>query len=181
MAENITDTTEDIEDTTATRSLETLLHELAEARAKYDAAKAELDAKRIEYETWNAPLIDSVAAHKTALDHAEKLAREAAERHYEDTGESKPAPGVEVKIVEVPVFEPVDAAAWARQYMPGLLTLDEKAYGKVLREVTNSKTLTAVLPAMPGLMVADAKAYIARDLSAYLEAHDGTDNDSPNE
>lgn len=177
MAENITDTTEDIEDVNATRSLETLLHELAGRRQAYEKVKAKVDAKREAWEAENQPLLLSALAHKTALDHAEKLAREAAERHYEDTGESKPAPGVEVKIVEVPVFEPVDAAAWARQYMPGLLTLDEKAYGKVLREVTNSKTLTAVLPAMPGLMVADAKAYLARDLSAYLEVPDGSDSD----
>lgn len=175
MAENITDTTED---TNATRSLETLLHELAEARAKYDAARAELDAKREAWEAQNFPLVDSVVQLKVALENAEATTRSAVEKHYEDTGESKPAPGVEVKIVEVPVFDTVDAAAWSRQYMPGLLTLDEKAYGKVLREVHNSKTLSAVLPAMPGLMVADAKAYIARDLSAYLlEAPDGSDSD----
>jgi len=181
MAENITDTTEDIEDVNATRSLETLLHELAEARRLYDTAKAELDAKRLEWEAEHSSDIVHVESLKGLLDRTDRAAREAAERHYEDTGESKPAPGVEVKIVEVPVFEPVDAAAWARQYMPGLLTLDEKAYGKVLREVTNSKTLTAVLPAMPGLMVADAKAYLARDLSAYLEAPNGSHSDSPNE
>lgn len=174
MAENITDTTEDIN---AQRSLETLLHELAEARAKYDAARAELDAKREAWEAQNFPLVDSVVQLKVALENAEATTRTAVEKHYEDTGESKPAPGVEVKIVEVPVFEPVDAATWSRQYMPGLMTLDEKAYGKVLREVHNSKTLSAVLPAMPGLMVAAAKAYITRDLSQYLEAHDGSDSD----
>jgi hypothetical protein len=180
MAENITDTTV-TEEGKVLHNLEALLRELAGRRQAYEKAKAEVDAKREAWEAENQPLLLSALAHKTALEHAEATTRTAVEKHYEDTGESKPAPGVEVKIVEVPVFEPADAAAWARQYMPGLLTLDEKAYGKVLREVTNSKTLTAVLPAMPGLMVADAKAYIARDLSAYLEAPNGSHSDSPNE
>ena len=176
MAENITDLTS--YPGYETLDVDGMLRILAKSRRAHEDAKAALDAARAEWEAAHADLIEQEAMERKRVTSLDEWIRSVVEdANRAGKLDAKPAPGLEIKSVEVPVFEPADAAAWARQYMPGLLALDEKAYGKVLREVTNSKTLTAVLPAMPGLMVADAKAYIARDLSTYLEAPNGTDND----
>lgn len=154
-------------DAPTTITFETRLTALAQARADYEIAKTALDKARAAFDAEHASLIEGVASLKTALDSTERAVRDAAERHSEETGEVKPADGIEVKNWDGVVYDADAARAWCLANMPALMVLNTSAYEKVFKEVSASKLLSGLI-AMPGTLVTTAKASIARDLSRYL-------------
>lgn len=144
------------------------LAELALRRADYDAAKSVLDTARADFDTEHALLIDRVAALKASLDSTDRAIRVAAERQCEETGEAKPAVGIEVKNWDGVVYDADTARSWCLVNMPALLVLNASAYEKVFKEVHTSKLLSDLIT-MPGQLVTTAKASLARDLSSYLK------------
>ena len=142
---------------------------LARARADYDLAKADLDARRAAFDAEHAEQIARVADLKTALEVSEQQIRDAAVRFFDETGDKKPAPGVEIKLWDGVTYDPSAARTWCLVNMPALLVLNAAAYEKLFREVVSSKTLSSVIVGMPGLLITDSKASIARDLSQYLK------------
>jgi hypothetical protein len=141
---------------------------LAAARKNYEERKAELETRRAAFEAEHATLIDQVATLKTALDTVEVTTRGAALDEYARTGERKPHEAVEIKLWDKADYDPAAALHWCRLFMPGLLVLDAKAYDKLLREVSASQTLADVIRDMPGTIIQEPKASLARDLTAYL-------------
>jgi hypothetical protein len=141
---------------------------LADARQRYEQAKAALDAKRAAWEAEHQAEFDDLAALKTQMERYDQVVRDQALEAFRATAEKKPHPAVEIKIVESPLFDTPLAEDWARRNMPGLFVFNSKAYGQILRAWHESKTLAGVLPPMPGRMEAEPKAYISSNLSNYL-------------
>jgi hypothetical protein len=143
---------------------------LAQARRDHAALKSELEWLRAEWERANERLIADLEAAETVKDEYDRIVRDMSAATYEETGEKKPHPAIEIKIVESPLFDTPLAEDWARRNMPGLFVFNSKAYGQILRAYHESKTLAGVLPTMPGQMIAEAKAYVSANLSSYLPA-----------
>lgn len=149
-------------------SLKTQLTELAAARQEYEQKKAELDALTNAFNDLHAELISKVDELNTVKKTHEETCRNLGLVEYHATGEKKPIDGVEVKLWDVTLFDPIEALQWCRVNMPALLMLNDKAYDKVLRERANSKNLRDALPDMPGQVAEEPKTSLARDLSQYL-------------
>jgi hypothetical protein len=151
-----------------------LLSQLAQARIEAKAVEEKLAALKKAFEEQNAELIAEVNAKDLALQEIDHAVRENVMDMYGLNGEVKPAAGVEVKQMDKADFVPDAARAWAISNVAALLTLDTKAYDKLLREVRSNKTLTAVFGSMPGEVVKEPKVYVASDLSAYLPKKEET-------
>lgn len=149
---------------------------LAVARVQYDEAKARLDAARKAFDEQHAALIAEVEAKRSNQETQDRKVRELAGGHFANDGIAKPLEGIEIKMVERAEFRGEEASKWAFENARALLSLDTKAYDKLLREVRSNKALTAVFGSMPGEVIKEAKVFIASDLSAYLpkkeESHD---------
>jgi hypothetical protein len=156
------------ETSTDTLNLEPEVVALAQARAHKNALKKRLDTARTLWEEAYRGLMDEVEQAEVAEKEAYTRLAASTVALFEATGEKKSHPAAEVKIADEPVFNALEAADWARKYMPGLFVFDSKAYAKMLREYSASKVLREVLPGMPGEIVSAPKAYIKADLSAYL-------------
>jgi hypothetical protein len=141
---------------------------LAQARLEFEQAKAELDAERKAFDERNAHLISKVESYRKELELRDNSLRDAVLDSFKIDENPKPHDGIEIKQVDSATFDKVAAHQWAISNAAALLTLDVKAYDKLLREVRGNKTLTAVFGSMPGEVVKEPKVYIAGDLSAYL-------------
>jgi hypothetical protein len=80
------------------------------------------------YEQHIEPLDDLVKTRAGEADDAERYARYVALTIYTDTGERKPAAGVEVKQFDVVQYDAEAAEAWARENLPAAMTLDKKKF-----------------------------------------------------
>jgi hypothetical protein len=154
-----------------TQVLTDALEQLAEYRGVYDRAKAQHDAALDAWKNANKDMIDRMEQAKADVAEVDEAVREFALEIYGETMETKPADGVEIKQVDTAIIEVSAATDWARANMPALLTLNNRAYEKVLREVQASKLLSGLMD-MPGVVRTEPKVYVARDLSAYLESRD---------
>ncbi len=156
-----------------------IISRLALSRQTLDEKKDELARKRAAFDLENAQLIADIKAAQEDNDKYYRVACDFGAAEYETFGTKKPHPAIEIKIVETPLFNAPEAEDWARRNMPGLFVFDGKAYGKMLRVYHESKTLAAVLPTMPGEMIAEAKAYVSADLSEYVPAPVTPASDTP--
>jgi hypothetical protein len=169
-----------------------LVAELVElARVRHDLAQATaaLDEKRVAWEEAHWDDIDRVSLLKRQAVEFKKRADLFALMYFDFTGEKRPVPGVLIKETDQLDVSEEDATAWARKNAPALLTitdpdtvaaylraehpellgLDMAAYWKTFR--ANG------MPGMPGRIVKVPQPSIDKDLSAYLEAPDGSDSD----
>ena len=131
-----------------------------EARQRYASAKEVIDAEYAKLELALTEWLLGRDAAKAAVEQAEAQLRELAEAHYKTTGEKKPVPGVEIKLVtEVAIVDPKAALDYAKH--TGLcVKLDEASYKNLAK--TND---------VPGTTVTEVpKASIARDLAAAIGA-----------
>lgn len=144
--------------------------QLAEARAQYERIKARHDDELTAWKAAHQAMIDEMEQAKAALDTAESAARDMALAAYAETEQTRPAPGVTIKLFDTVAVDSSEARTWALANMPVLLTLDMRAYEKVLREVSGSKLLTGLFGTMPGYVTQEPKATIDRDLSYLLPA-----------
>ena len=80
----------------------------------------------------NQGLITALGNARVGQDRAETALREAALGVYQQTGEKKPAPGVEVKLRTNLIYEEAAALVWASEHKIAL-ALDKKAFEKVAK------------------------------------------------
>lgn len=150
-------------------NLDVLVSDLARARAEEAEADAEYKAALAEFEAENAAVINRRKATKAAADAAYNALAGYSEKHYELVGDKKPHAAIEIKArSEFLKPDEAEARAWALANMPGLLAINWKAYEALYLARGQNKTLDGLLAAMPGQVITVAKAYIARDLVAYL-------------
>lgn len=154
-------------------NLEVLVSDLARARAEEAEADAEYKAALADFEAENAAVINRRKATKAAADAAYNALAGYGVKHYEATSERKPHDAVEIKLVS-DFLKPgeAEARAWALANMPGLLSVNWKTYEALFLARGQNKAIDALLESMPGEVMMYAKAYIARDLSAYLPAQE---------
>lgn len=169
MSEITTDTT-----VTATDAIPVALRRLADARRRVDRVETALTPLRLQLEDeldrltkdWEArhkALLDEQIAAEEAVAQAETDVRAMAELHFAETGEKKPAPGVQVKEFAVVAFDPTEGFDYALKYNLSLLRLDRKSYERALKEWNAEDGV----PPMPGTVTKEGRAYIDSNLDAY--------------
>jgi hypothetical protein len=139
-----------------------------EARQDYTWAKAVVDERRAEWERENAEILEALSLHRAMVDYTEAQLRDAALAAYQETGERRPVPGVEVKVYQKLSYDESDALGWAKLH--GIaVTLDKRAFEKI-----------AKAQQIPGIVEysEEPKATIAQDLSrVVLEEMKGARDD----
>jgi hypothetical protein len=88
--------------------------------------------------------------------------KQAALAEYQATKQKDPITGITVKIYKVIKYDAEKAEAWAKEKMPEMLVLDEKAFEKYAKAVAD----VAPVPCVEYLD--DPRPQIASDLSDYL-------------
>ena len=135
------------------------VRQLHEARERYADAKAVLDAARHEFDTAYAQEIEAVREWAEELADVDANLRTEAVAAYLETGERKPAPGIEIKVFDALHYNPDDAYEWAKEH--GLaLKLDDAAF----KNIAKAQRLDFVD------YVQEPKATVATDLGKVLEA-----------
>ena len=148
-----------------TITLNALVADLARLRAQEAEVDAEYKAALAEFEAEHADLIERRKEAKVRAAAADEVVRHTALMIYlSDVTNQAPHPAVKIKTVQKVAFAHEEAREWVGD---ALLELNEKAYDKLLREWADSAALASVFT-MPGRVIGDVKAYIDRDLSAYL-------------
>jgi hypothetical protein len=142
-----------------------VLHAL---RQEAKASKEEVDrawqvvADMPEYAYWQQQ-VDKRKAADSTLSNFDALMRAAMVAHYNETGEKKPAPGLEVKVSRVLSYDLDKAFAYCIENMTGALSLNTKVFEKIMLAIPDTR---------PGwISIADEpKATVALDLSAVVSA-----------
>jgi len=150
--------------TIATTHLVAAVQRLAAARRDAVTVAAAVRSSRLSWENDHAGLLLSERQAQAAEERAEAELRALAEAHYDATGEKRPAPGVEIKIVtRVEISDPVAALTYAKKIDLCLL-LDEKTYKLLARSQDVPGTTRADVP----------QASVSRNLDAALAAGGAT-------
>ena len=145
---------------------ETTMQQLAKARFLLAAFTDEYDQARRALEQSDAWLAmvtrrDAVDQMATVVVDLERQVREEALAAYRETGNHRPLAGVVIKMFDQPQYDIPQALAWCVAHAPKYVTLDRRNFEKaavVLQDLGAPVTMTK-----------ESKAYIDRDLSAYLE------------
>lgn len=149
--------------------LELQLLDVAVLRATAQQAKDKLAAERAAFEAAHAGLIGAIQTLTAALEEAESRARATALAHYAATGETRPVPGLEVKVFKALDYDPAAALAWARAHPDkDLLALDARTYEKRIK-LARSHDLPDWRDA-PGEVGDEPRVQIARDLVPFFGA-----------
>ncbi len=139
------------------------LRDLAErvqaAREAAATLRASVAAAREQFNTQNAPLLEAAIKAQTEQADLETQLREAAEAAYGETGDKRPGPGVSIRLITRPSYEPADALAWAKEH-DLFLAPDAKTFEAFARKSP------AAVPFV--LQVTMAQATIASDLRKVL-------------
>lgn len=131
---------------------------LHEARERYADAKAVLDAAKYEWEQQHMAEIEEIAKAAGERDAIEGRLRTMAVAAYKETGERKPAPGVEVKMFDTIDYNREAAFEWAKEH--GLaLRLDDAAF----RNIAKAQKLPCVRYGT------EPKATVATDLGKVVD------------
>lgn len=136
--------------------------ELQKLRRSRDDGAAELKARRETFDRVNAALIANLKGDAAAVDMAETALRAVALQVHRDTGERRPAPGVEIKMFKEYAIDEIAGLAWATEKQ--LCLIPAKL------DVPAIKKLASVQP-LPFVLVDEVpKVTIATDLSK-LDLH----------
>jgi hypothetical protein len=104
---------------------------------------------------------DALNAKKVEIRAVEEEVRKFAIGAYEESGEKRPAPGVQVKVYSRIRYEVDRAMDWCKEYAPTFIreTLDTKSFEKVAPNLVGA----------PVTVEEEPRATIATDLSGWLE------------
>src|SRR5690606_29002285 len=113
-------------------TLRELVHRVADARRRKAQYDEFVRSVRAEFDEANADLFAQHREAVEALAVAEREARTMAEAAYRETGETKPAPGVAIRVSERPEYDEAKAVEWAKSTGRALIPeeLDAKAFAK---------------------------------------------------
>ena len=142
--------------------METKVRQYAFSRAIYEATQGVLNDRRACFEGENAELIAVVATRAEDLKQLESAIRAQAIAEFLATGQKKLGGGVGIRENKRAQYDLAAARVWAEEKRPDLITLDAKAYEKVLKSDGRD-------PFMPGDIVLEPSATIPTDLSAWLD------------
>ena len=139
------------------------LRQLAAARVRLESWKEHVGICQIclEHTQRYADLIEAKEWEREQQEMVADLTdhvRAEALAAYQETAETKPWPGVQVKIYTEIEFDETEALVWCREYMPTLLNLDVTRFKKVAPHIWDAPITITKVP----------KATIARDLGEYL-------------
>lgn len=143
-------------------TLEVALKRLHEARNLEARDKADLKAKREEFEATiaaEAEMLKEATAHR---EQCEAQVRELAVAAFQKDGNKQPHPGVSIAEQKKLHYTEADAFAWAREEAKHCLTIDKKAFEATAKAVMDK----APLPFVTVEVVPQAK--IATDLSGVV-------------
>lgn len=105
---------------------------LATIRQHFAVVKEAYRIAEEQFKVKNGNLIAEVEQIRQAMDNAEEELRNAAIAHYDETGEKRPVPGVEVKVRKALTYHHAEATAWAHMHKMCLM-LDKKAFETVAK------------------------------------------------
>ena len=117
----------------ATRTLHDAASRLVEARDRAEVIRAALAERQAAFQAEFAWLFEDKKAAEVAVMQAEADVRTLARAHYDATRQTKPIPGIEVKLFKVLKYEAARAFEWARETKLALVpeSLDTKAFEKI--------------------------------------------------
>ncbi len=110
------------------------LASLAMLRSEFKELKDELNRKKAAFDVENARTLGAIRETMNAIDQEEAGVRAMGLTIFEETGEAKPAPGIEIKQKVVLDYDDAAALAWAKK--KGLAVqylLDKKAFEAVAK------------------------------------------------
>lgn len=112
-----------------------MVRALMEARTGLAEARDMIKVCRADFEARHAELFADECSRAAEVETLEREIKAVALAHYEATGETKPAPGVTVKLFDIVRYDPADALAWAKQAGIALVpeALDAKAFEKIAK------------------------------------------------
>ena len=117
----------------ATRTLNDAARRLIAARNDADDLRDEFARRHAKFNADNAALIENRKLAEADVAAAEADVRSLARAHYDATKQTKPIPGIEIKVFKVLRYEPTRAFEWARETKLALVpqSLDTKAFEKI--------------------------------------------------
>lgn len=147
-------------------ALEDDIRKLADLRDEFSNIDGELEASRQAWLEANAELIMKRSALDDQIKTEEEFIRRDAVTEFTKTGNKKPAPGLQIKIVEKLEYPEEDAVKWATYNNAlGVLKIAKSKFDKAIKgEVAMGRT--------PPVFVALSKgpqAQIATDLRKVIE------------
>lgn len=129
---------------------------LADAKAEEAARQAALQ-ESAAYQAY-ATAQEGRRDVERAVGDAERALREAALAAFRETGDTKPAMGVSVRMYKVYKYDPEAARDWCMMNAPAFLVVDGKRFERAVEQ----------MPGAPVAIELDPRPAIASDLSGYL-------------
>jgi len=129
---------------------------LADAKAEEAARQAALQESPA-YQAY-ATAQEARRDVERAVGDAERALREAALTAFRETGDTKPAMGVSVRMFRVYRYDPEEARDWCMVNAPAFLTVDSKRFERAVEQ----------MPGAPVVIELDPRPAIASDLTGYL-------------
>jgi len=108
------------------------IQSVAEARERVRIATEMRQTSYVEWQNENQHLLDNETHTKETLSAKETLLRELTIAAYHQTGNKKPAEGINVKIFEVLSYNEEEAMNWAIQHQVAL-KLDKPIFEKIAK------------------------------------------------
>ena len=109
--------------------------ELARARRELEMYRADRKSRLARWEVENRALLEACAAAERAVDQESAAVRAMAAKVFADTGDTRPAPGVGIRLKKRFGYILEAAVAWAKKAeLPGLIVpeqLNVKAFEKL--------------------------------------------------
>lgn len=134
---------------------------LARERARLAELETEWAERRKAFEIENEKLLSAITEKRALVTQYERNVRDMAYALADQRGEMRPHPAILTKHVRIPIYEPVEAVAWAISHnMPDMIDLKKRAYEKAL--------LSGLASDMPGQVIDDFQVTIKADLNPFV-------------
>ena len=146
-------------------TLEDDIQKLADLRDEFFKLDTQLEMSRKSWLEENAELILKRSAIDDQIKTEEEFIRRDAVTEFAATGNKKPAPGLQIKIVEKLTYPEEDAVKWAiENNAPGVLKIAKAKFDKAMKGETAKGTAPAFLT-----VTKEPQAQIATDLRKALD------------
>jgi hypothetical protein len=115
-------------------TLEDDIRKLADLRDEYFKLDTQLEMSRQKWLEENADLILKRSALDDQIKTEEVFIRKFAVDTYVNTGNKKPAPGIQIKIVEKLTYDEAEGVKWAiENNAPGVLKIAKAKFNKAMK------------------------------------------------
>lgn len=138
-----------------------LIEAVLTAREEAEAASVKVRTAREVFSVENASLLQDETDAKEQMLRVEETLREAALVEYALTKNKQPGPGLGIRVISTPIYDPEKALAWAKERHMAL-ALDVKAFKKLVEAEAEGINEFVTIAEEP-------QATIASDLAAALD------------